>query len=199
MSTPDKNFCIVSQADDGTLWGQGGPFGPVNKMLHDASRPVYIEILGDLIPPDKTYADTLKVAHVTGEVLINVIGDIVGGYEDCIDATICKGNVTVTWTGFLKPTGNFVSTIKGETNGFTLRGKVSGHGLEGDIDLGNYFSANGRKLNNATKNVRLELTAPSPIKVRPLSADNPIILNPSQPYKIDKYTRYFYMVWLCFK
>lgn len=200
MSTikPDKMYCVLVQADNGEISAVGGPFGDTLHVIHDASRPAVIDILGSLIPPNGTYDDTLKLAHLKGGVTVNVGGDIVGGMEDVIDATICE-NVYVNVAGVMRPTGKFVSTIKGQTNGFTLSGRIEGHGTETDIDIGNNYDAGGVKLNGKTRNVKLNLTCSEPIKVRPLSADDPIILNPTkQRYCVDKWTRIFWPLYLLF-
>lgn len=198
MARPDKILCALAQNDDGSINGIGGPFGDFWHPVHDASRPARIIIPSSLVPTAEI-ADTLKLSGITGKVDVEVQGDIYGGYEDCVDATKCKGDVTVSWTGTAYPKGNFLSTIKGETDGFTLRGKVSGHGRETDVDLGNNYSVGNLKLNGKTRNVRLELESPDCIKVRPLSADNPKLLNAGkQCYKVDKWSRVFWPLYLRF-
>lgn len=197
MAKPDKILCALSQNDDGSINGIGGPFGDNWHPIHGAERPAKIVIPGSLIPT-ADISDTLKLSGITGKVDVEVQGDITGGYEDCVDACKCKGDVTVSWTGIAYPKGNFLATIKGETNGFTLRGKVIGHGSEMDVDLGNNYSVGNLKLNGKTRNVRLDLTNADCIKVRPLSADNPTILNPAQSYKVDKWSRIFWPLYLRF-
>jgi hypothetical protein len=131
--------------------------------------------LGDLVPPDDSYSDTLKFGGFSfdGEV---VAGRIVGGREDCVDMNNVR-DIHVRAEVF-EPRGRFLATIKGGSTDCELSGTVVGHGTETDVDLGNW-SDQSKEVTRGTC-LCLISTDGSPIRVRVLLAEWPVILNASQ-------------------
>lgn len=199
MSTfiSDKIFCLIGQQPDGTIYGVGGPFGE-GEILSGPERPAVVNIPISLIA-NGAVQDTLKLAGLTGQVTIACHGDIVGGLEDCVDVTRCRGDIILIVAGALRPTGKHVVIIKGETDGFTLSARLEGHGRQTDIELGGFYGGGSLPLlNGKTTNIKLECVASDPIKLRQFRATDPKIVN-TQAYKHDRLYELIYPIWLWFR
>lgn len=130
MTTPDKNY--ISIHGDGT-----GNIYMGDRLLFaagDYSQPREIH-LGDIIPPDDSYADALKLS---GVVDLQVHADAIwGGYEDCIDINHCRR--VALYIHRADAPGKYVATIKGGSDGIELDIDVVGYrGDETDFDIGNW-------------------------------------------------------------
>ena len=201
MSTikPDKLFCVIRQKLSGEIEARGGPFGPELRVIHDASRPAKINIEGSLIP-GADIQDTLKITQLTGEALITIHGDVIGGTEDCVDVTRCNGVITIVVTGAFQPRGKHVAIIKGESSGVTLVGRIIGHGRDTDIELGGYYggSPGVPNMNGLTRDNTLDLQCAEPIKLSVFRATEPKIVY-NQAYKRSRFYELVYPLWLWFR
>lgn len=131
-TTPDKNFLSYSGDANGNIWRNGEIIvtGPRTTMA-------IIEV-GSVIPPDDTYADSLKISGVINAEFH--VEQLVGSQEDCVDINHSHG-ITVTIVQAM-PTGKYVATIKGGSSAISLYvTKQLGRGKETDYDLGNFTEA----------------------------------------------------------
>lgn len=169
----DKNLISISGDDTGNIWISGHPDYPENFYLFTAeqlrNRPEEIRLVmvGDIVLPDGSYADALKISGVVG-LTVRVVG-ITGGSEDCIDINHSR-NVSIE-VGILTPRGRYAATIKG-SKGISIRfGQLIGHGSVTDFDLGNWSDQD----NSKTEGVELVAgTDHKSIKVRVLNSTNPV-------------------------
>lgn len=148
MSAPDKNFHSIA----GETVGQ--------------------RYVGSLVPPDDSYADTLKLSRARdGAITADLV---VGGREDCVDVNNLSERVFIHAQRW-EPRGKYVATIKGGSSTISLSGEIHGHGSEVDVDLGNWSDQSSE----ITRNTKLNLTTAdgSPITVRLLLAERPRLLN----------------------
>lgn len=102
--------------------------------------------VGYLIPPDSTYADTMKTFKCLGCTFTD--GQIVGSTEDCIDiGTHCRGNL---FQGFdLWAKGKYCITLKSNSNGNMFRDfHLQEHGSVCDIQQGNWSDQDNRSNEN---------------------------------------------------
>jgi hypothetical protein len=145
---------------------------PDKNLVSIADEVVIDRHFIDLIPPDDSYADTLKFSNATTGVI--TARRIVGGREDCVDINNGSARLHISAEAW-EPRGKYLATIKGGSRDITLAGTVTSHGSEVDVDLGNR-SDQSREI---VRGIRLDLktTDGSPIRVRLLLAERPRILN----------------------
>lgn len=142
-------------------------------------RPLGRRLIGDLIPPDGTYSDTLKVTDCAdGELYA---GHVVGGKEDCCDINNHTSNVRVA-AELWEPRGDYGFTIKGGSTNITVAGRYRGHGKVVDVDAGNISDQSDDITGPIYLCLDHELGPQEPITVRILGAMRPVLLNPSQKY-----------------
>lgn len=195
----DKN--LISFAGDGTgvVWLKRGE-APA-ELLFTADQPGMREHrIGDLkAQAGQDIADVLKLSGVTR---LHVIADSIDAKfagEDAIDINHCRDcEVLVSDLWAAK---KYCGTIKGQSVGIrVVVGRQHTHGGETDWDLGN-FSDQG---NGRTTGVRLHVNTSdsTPVRVRVLSADVPVLENESrnytapQGYKITRLNQgWFYPVY----
>jgi hypothetical protein len=188
MSKPDKQFYILRGDDKGTIWlkqfvqQESGP-AYIESVLFSAgdySKPRVHVIPFDLVPPDASFADTLKVSGVV-DLEIHA-RSITGGYEDCIDINHSRG-VTL-FVDQVIPKGRFIATIKGGSADIDLTvHEQVGHGSETDYDLGNWSDQGHER----TKGIKLFVGTQdgSPATCRVLHAWNPTVNDTFQKWKIN--------------
>lgn len=123
------------------------------------------------------YNDTLKCSTSLCRTSIHY-KKVIGGSEDCCDINNKCFAVSVSADEW-ESRGKYVFTVKGESKDIYLQGKITRHGSEVDVDLGN----NSDQGNGQTKGVILNLTSDEPITVRVLQAQPPITVAGSGPYK----------------
>lgn len=149
MAKPDKNF----------------------RPIADESG---VNVIGEtLIPPDGTYADTLKLSNADICHIENCA--ITGGYEDCIDLN--RNSVKNDFLGLaLTPKGKYGITIKGASS-YCLFSDIQfmSHGTLYDIDIGNwsdqdYEQTVGTVLNN------VRAVDGKPVRVRVLWGEKPLVI-----------------------
>lgn len=145
-----------------------------DKIFHaiGGTDPLGDYVVGDLIPPDDSYDDTLKISHCKNGTVR--AGRVVGGSEDCLDLNNHCEKLVIE-ADLWEPRGDYLATIKGGSHAITVRGRVRGHGRVVDIDLGNISDQS----DDATTGVALDLLheAGEPITVRVLNALEPQLLN----------------------
>ena len=139
------------------------------------AEEVGLRVFGNLVPPDDSYSDTLKFGGLSHDGEVEA-ARIVGGREDCVDMNNVR-DIHVRAEVF-EPRGRFLATIKGGSVGCQLSGTVVGHGTETDVDLGNW-SDQSRKITRGTRLCLLSADG-SPIRVRVLLSEWPVILNAAQ-------------------
>lgn len=125
-------------------------------------------------------SDTLKITSGVKNVAVVVHGTLAGGSEDCVDMNNRAAGCIVhadRWA----PRGKFLATIKGGTTDWHLSGAVVSHGMETDIDLGNWSD----QCQEITGRGVLELvsTTGRPIRVRVLHAEMPEFAPGTGPYR----------------
>lgn len=127
---PDKNYISIHGDNTGNIYmGDKQLFA-----AGDYSKPREV-LLDQIIPPDDTYADALKLS---GVVDLTVYADyVVGGREDVVDINRCK-NVTVVLSEVIVM-GRYLATIKGGSTNIVVHvHDAVGRGTETDFDIGNW-------------------------------------------------------------
>ena len=138
---------------------------------------VYDDPMGDGTPTP-SWSDTVKITSGCADFKLTADA-IYGGKEDCVD--INNRCVGIEVVANFHPQGKYVATIKGGVRGVLLKGILNGHGKEVDIDLGNWSDQSSQK----TQGVKLDLVAydQSPVTVRVLNAEKPVLVPGSGPYR----------------
>jgi hypothetical protein len=138
----------------------------------------------DIPYPDYEISDTLKISGCRA-FAVRVLGNLVGGKEDCVDINNKSSNIHVTVDGIIIPMGKYVATIKGGSSHVYLSGVIMGHGSEVDIDIGNISDQS----DNLTGPVYLNLLhvkgKQEKITVRCIGGPRPVLMNEGeQDYEI---------------
>ena len=127
------------------------------ELADDGMRHLY---LPEIVPPDGTYADPLKITGQVRDLHVHT-PRIVGAREDCVDLNsrvrrIIVGDDDTIW----EPRGRYLATIKGGSRDVELRGVVVTptrvdriEKLVVHCDLGNHSDQSRER----TENVRLML------------------------------------------
>lgn len=164
MSTPpDKDFLSYSGDAQGNIWRNG------DLIVAGPRHTTAVIVVGDVIPPDDTYADSLKISGVIDAVF--KVGKLVGSREDCVD--INHSHAVSVFIDLAQPKGTYVATIKGgSTDIDVFVTKQEGHGTETDYDLGSFTEASQDK----TTGVHIDVAEyfPGTPVVRVINADKPI-------------------------
>jgi hypothetical protein len=150
----DKNFISFTGDAAGNVfmatWYQG-EIATTQVAWAGQTEPREIH-LGDIIPPDASFADALKFSGVRDFKVF--AKRIVGGREDCIDVNNRCRNIEIIAEA-LEPRGKYVATVKGESRDVVIRGKVVGKASYVDFALGDHSDqADGR-----TEGVTLDCTS----------------------------------------
>lgn len=176
---PDKNYISIHGDNTGNIY-----MG--DKLLFaagDYSKPRSVEI-DEIIPPDGTYADSLKLSGVV-DLTVNV-GKIVGSREDVVDINHCKNVQVLIGEVYVK--GKYLATIKGGSDGIYVQiAEQNSHGSEVDFDLGNWSDQSMER----TKNVEIEsrqFFEWSPVTIRVLHAWRPKLLG-GGPYRVNTFMK----------
>lgn len=122
----------------------------------------------------KDYSDAVKCSNVKDVFIKECV--IIGGKEDVLDCNRYSENISL-FQCMLVPTGLFVATIKGGSKNVSFVDcSIDGHGKEVDIDLGNWSDQSEEKATGVLIS-NCNTMDGSPIRVRVLNADKPVILN----------------------
>lgn len=149
-----------------------------NYISYAGERPMGHKMLGDILPPDLSFADALKITDCAdGSVTAR---RVFGGLEDCCDINNKCSDISVIADEWVSR-GKYVCTVKGGSKNITLAGVIAVHGREVDIDLGNRSDQS----DNPTRNVTLNFTTldGSKVTVRVLNAERPHLLNAASNYR----------------
>lgn len=161
MSKPDKNWISFSGDADGNVWLNGEQI-----FWADGTDKIREYYVGDVCPPDGSYADALKLS---GVVRLRIIANrVYGGYEDCVDVNNKCRDVFIEATGGYFPNGRYVATIKGNSIGVVISGQIHGKAKTLEIDIGNHSDQSLRENHNITLDVWTE--GNWPIRWRRLNA-----------------------------
>jgi hypothetical protein len=142
-------------------WRQ--PAGHNHRVIREAGDVTPLtEHVGDIDADPAQWEDALKVS---GCINLTVTANVVrGGREDVLDVNHSRNCTVIIEDAY--PRGNFVSTIKGESDGITFIVKRQhGHGKDVDYDLGNHSDQG----DGNTRNVLIQADAfGEPVTVRTL-------------------------------
>jgi hypothetical protein len=176
MSKPDKNLISFSGDETGTIWRNGEwLFGP--NFNGEMRRHVEAGHQATFDPAQ--IADTIKLSGVRNFEL-TLLGEVVGGYEDCVDINNRCSNVTIYARDGFCGTGRYVLTIKGGSQDIYVSGPVLAPGRECDACLGNWSDQS----REPTTNVGLDLSRDGrPVRWRNLNATPPAFTRRSGPYR----------------
>lgn len=185
MGMADRNFFSITGNEAGDIW--------INDIwTFKADEPGMRELILDSIVAPPSSSDCLKFSG-TRRLRVRVIEvDGRNAAEDAVDINHCQDLDIIIGTLYAGQT--YCATIKGGSQRIHIQvDKQIGHGRETDYDLGNFADQGNAKTIDVSLNIKI-LTG-APVKVRVLTANKPIIENPSQHYDISGgglWSRLFY-------
>lgn len=126
-------------------------------------------------------ADTVKFSGVR-DFTLHIKGNVVGGYEDCIDLNNLCQRVTVIADGLI-PTGRYAVTIKGGCEDILIDTTLLDRGKAVDVSLGEHSDQSFK----VTRGVTLSIAALDGSKVTywQFNADRPHLVGNTGPYRCN--------------
>lgn len=111
------------------------------------------------------HAEALKITSGARDITVYA-ARIIGGTEDCVDVNNHCRNIRVI-AAWWEPRGEYLATIKGESDGITLEGRVANHAKKVEVDCGNWSDQGNGPTRNVT--AMLEMGDGSAFKYRLLN------------------------------
>ena len=170
------SFGVAFRGDDkGNIWRDGEQIFSSNDS---GMRELH---LGSLVKP--AFVPTTDLLKISGCVRLSLTVDSIYGQgclEDAIDINHSHDISIVV--NDLYPGDKYCSTIKGgSTNIRIVVGRQHGHGSEMDYDLGNFSDQSNAKTTGVS--LHINTVDRTPVTVRVLTADKPILENSGAPYE----------------
>ena len=176
MSTkPDKNLLSFTGDEERNIW--------LNEEIlfwgrdyRGERREYYLDL--NEVEVGAEIADTVKFSGVR-DFTLHIRGNVIGGYEDCLDLNNLCQRVTVIADGLI-PTGRYAITIKGGCEDILIDTTLLDHSKTVDVSLGEHSDQSFK----VTREVTLSIAAVDGSKVTywQFNADRPHLVGSTGPY-----------------